>query len=70
MDNQIIDHRGYCMKCKSKVELKNTERIWYKNGVPAEKGICIKCNNKVVRILTTAERAESKVKQEAENKNE
>lgn len=59
---------GYCIKCKSKVELKETVRMYYKNGVPAERGLCSKCNSKVVRVLTTAERAELKAKQEMETK--
>lgn len=48
---------GYCIHCKVKVELKDAVRMFYKNGVPAERGICPKCGGKVLRILTTAERA-------------
>jgi len=54
---------GYCIKDKVKVELKNPERIFYKNGVPAERGICPICGGKVLRILTKVERAEMKEKQ-------
>ena len=55
---------GYCIRCKSKVELKEAVQIYYKNGAPAERGLCSKCGSKVARILTTAERIELKAKQE------
>ena len=55
---------GYCIRCKSKVELKDGQLGFYKNGVPVERGKCIKCGCNIARILTTAERAELKAKQQ------
>lgn len=47
---------GYCIKCKDKVELKNTRTVYFKNGVPAEAGQCTRCDSKVSRILSKEER--------------
>lgn len=46
----------YCIKCKQKVELKNGKIVYYKNGVPAERGECSVCGSKVSRILNKEER--------------
>ena len=41
---------GYCVKCKSKREMKSPEKTTMKNGKPATKGTCPKCGNSVFRI--------------------
>ena len=41
---------GYCLKCRSKVEMKNSKQITMKNKKPATQGVCPKCGTKVFRI--------------------
>jgi len=42
--------QAYCMKCRSKIEIKNPQKITMKNKRPATRGICPKCGTKVFRI--------------------
>lgn len=42
---------GYCMKCKEKREMKNTQEVTMKNGRKAIKGVCVKCGTKMFKIL-------------------
>ena len=42
--------QGYCMKCRTKREMKNPEKVTLKNGRPATKGTCPNCGTKVFRI--------------------
>ncbi len=41
---------GYCMKCKTKREIKNAEHITMKNGKPATQGVCPVCGTKIFKI--------------------
>jgi len=41
---------GHCMKCKSKTEIKDAEKVEMKNGRPATKGTCADCGTKMFRI--------------------
>jgi len=41
---------GYCVKCKGKKEMKDTEEITMKNGRPATKGTCPDCGTKMYKI--------------------
>ena len=42
---------GYCVKCRTKREIKDPKSITMKNGRPAIKGTCPKCGIKVFRIV-------------------
>lgn len=42
---------GYCVKCKSKREMKNAKETTMKNKRKAMKGECTKCGTKMFRIL-------------------
>lgn len=42
---------AYCVKCKAKSEMKDTQRITMKNGRPAMKGTCVKCETGMYKIL-------------------
>lgn len=46
----VIMTEGYCMKCRTKVEIKDAEKITMKNGKPATQGTCPTCGTKVFRI--------------------
>ena len=58
--------QAYCIKCKSKVDVKNGVRATYSNGTPVEKGTCAICGSKVTRILTKEERTAIKNEQMGE----
>jgi len=41
---------AYCMKCRRKVEIRDSRQITLKNGRPAVQGVCPACGTKVFRI--------------------
>ena len=41
---------GYCIKCRSKREIKDSKQVTLKNGRPATQGTCPTCGIKVFRI--------------------
>jgi len=41
---------GYCVKCKSKREMKNSKSVTMKNGKPATEGVCPTCGTKMFKI--------------------
>ena len=53
---------GYCIRCRKKVEIAEGKLVYYKNGVPVEKGRCVECGAGVARILSKPEREELKKK--------
>ncbi len=42
--------QAYCMKCRTKREMKNPKAITMKNGRPATQGVCPVCGTKMFRI--------------------
>ena len=42
--------QAYCMKCRTKKEMKNSKAITMKNGKPATQGTCPSCGTKMFRI--------------------
>jgi hypothetical protein len=42
--------QAYCVKCRTKREMKNTNGITMKNGRPATSGVCPICGSKMFRI--------------------
>lgn len=42
--------QAYCVKCRKKVDIQNSEQITMKNGKPATRGSCPACGTKVFRI--------------------
>ncbi len=42
--------QAYCMKCRTKREMRNPEKVTLKNGRPATKGTCPNCGTKMSRI--------------------
>ncbi|MGI9256964.1 MAG: DUF5679 domain-containing protein [Salinispira sp.] len=43
--------QAYCVKCKTKVDIKDGVKVTMKNGRPAMKGTCSICGTGVYRIL-------------------
>jgi RNase P subunit RPR2 len=42
--------QAYCVKCKSKREMKDHQQITMKNGRPATEGKCPECGTKMFKI--------------------
>ena len=42
--------QGYCVKCRTKREIKNAKTIPMKNKKPATQGVCPSCGTKMFRI--------------------
>jgi len=42
---------GYCVKCKSKKDMKDSKEVTMKNGRKAAKGKCGDCTTSMFRIL-------------------
>ncbi len=42
--------QAYCMKCRTKREIKDPKAITMKNGRPATQGTCPVCGTKIFRI--------------------
>ncbi len=42
---------AYCVKCKSKKNMKNGKQVTMKNGRPAMKGECSACGTGMYKIL-------------------
>ena len=42
--------QGYCVKCRTKREIKDGRGVTMKNGKPATKGICPVCGTKIFRL--------------------
>ena len=42
--------QAYCMKCRTKREMKDAKSITMKNGRPATQGVCPTCGTKMFRI--------------------
>ena len=45
--------QAYCMKCRTKKEMKDARAITMKNGRPATQGVCPVCGTKMFRIGST-----------------
>ncbi|MDD5679670.1 MAG: DUF5679 domain-containing protein [Candidatus Omnitrophica bacterium] len=43
--------KGYCVKCKSKKDMKDTKKVTMKNGRSALKGSCTDCGTGMYKIL-------------------
>ena len=41
---------AYCVKCRTKREIKDPQEVTLKNGRPAVKGTCPECGTNVFRI--------------------
>jgi len=45
-----LNMQAYCVKCRTKREMKNAKVITMKNGKPATQGVCPVCGTKMFRI--------------------
>lgn len=42
--------QAYCLKCRTKRDMRNAQQVTFKNGRPATKGACPVCGTKMYRI--------------------
>ena len=49
----VEKYEGFCVKCKTKVEIKNPQIVELKNGRKAVKGVCPHCGTTVFRFLSS-----------------
>jgi len=47
---EVNQMQAYCMKCRTKREMKDARAITMKNGKPATQGMCPVCGTKMFRI--------------------
>lgn len=47
-------NQAYCVKCRSKVDMKDGKEVTWKNGRRALVGVCPACGTKVARVLGKA----------------
>jgi Zn finger protein HypA/HybF involved in hydrogenase expression len=45
-----FDMQAYCLKCRTKREMRNPQQVTLKNGRPATQGACPVCGTKMYRI--------------------
>ena len=50
IDKEVSLMQAYCMKCRTKREMKDAKAITMKNGRPATQGVCPVCGTKMFRI--------------------
>jgi RNase P subunit RPR2 len=48
----MSDNTAYCVKCRAKTTMKDTQEVKMKNGRPALKGSCSTCGTGVYKILS------------------
>jgi len=49
-EKEVAPMDAYCVKCRSKKEMKDAKSITMKNGKPATQGTCPSCGTKMFRI--------------------
>ncbi|HET8845957.1 MAG TPA: DUF5679 domain-containing protein [Ktedonobacteraceae bacterium] len=52
----MAEQIAYCVKCKTKREMKNPHQITMKNGKPAMQGECTTCGTRLNLILPAAKK--------------
>lgn len=50
----MAEETAYCVKCRQKTSMKDTQEVKMKNGRPALKGSCSVCGTGVYKILSQA----------------
>ena len=51
---------SYCLKCRKKIEVKDSEEIITKNNRNAIRGVCPICGTKVFKFLPSIKKVENK----------
>ncbi len=53
MANKLI---GYCLKCKTRREMRNTERVTLKSNRLADRGTCATCGTTMFHLVGSAKK--------------
>ncbi len=53
MSNKPI---AYCLKCKQKREMRNTERVTLKSNRLADRGTCVTCGSTMFHLVGSAKK--------------
>jgi uncharacterized protein DUF5679 len=48
----VMAVEAYCVKCRTKREMKNPTEVTMKNGRPAMEGVCPVCGTKLFRMMS------------------
>ncbi len=48
----MAEETAYCVKCRKKTAMKDSQEVKMKNGRPAIKGVCSACGTGVYKILS------------------
>lgn len=59
---KVMATQAYCVKCKTKRDMKNEKQVTMKNGRNATSGICSVCGTKMFKIGGGATSTKSKAK--------
>jgi len=49
---RVMAVEAYCVKCRTKREMKNPTEVTMKNGRPAMEGLCPVCGTKLFRMMS------------------
>lgn len=56
MSNDTL--QAYCVKCKAKRDMQDTEAVYTKKGSPGTRGTCATCGTKLFRMGATPAHAD------------
>ena len=65
---KVMATQAYCVKCKTKRDMKNEKQVTMKNGRGALSGTCSVCDTKMFKIGGGSSKAEVAVKQATKSK--
>ena len=50
LKREVDSMQAYCLKCRTKREMKDAKAVTLKNGRPATQGVCPVCATKMFRL--------------------
>lgn len=53
-DNTLPAVQAYCMKCKTKRDMQDSQAVYTRTGAPASRGVCLECGTALFRMGKTA----------------
>jgi hypothetical protein len=58
---KVMATQAYCVKCKTKRDMKNEKQVTMKNGRGAISGTCSVCDTKMLKIGGAGDKSKAKV---------
>jgi hypothetical protein len=65
---KVMATQAYCVKCKTKRDMKNEKQVTMKNGRGALSGTCSVCDTKMFKIGGGSSKAKVSIKQATKSK--